>query len=280
MNGPRSTRIGPTALLIIGLVALNVALGQAVARAGLPLYLDTTGTVLAGVLLGPWLGAACGGLTLLAWELLVPGMWYWAPVGMIIGLMAAVCARLRLFISPSFAVLSGFLMALPSAVLSALIRFMAEDPAITGEGVVSSLLIHAGRDATTAVLSSSFLVELVDKVSVCLLAYAALKLLAPRLPAPAGERGRAALAGRPGLLHPPTLAVVGGTLALLFLYATFFVTEVFSPEPLGYDAAAYTAFQNIGSPTLRLACELLAQWGGWAALGGVAIMLWGLYTQD
>lgn len=257
-------------------MALNIALGQIVAHAGLPLYLDTIGTVLAGVAFGPLAGIICGGLTLLAWEALLPGMVYWAPVGMAVGAMAALCARLRLFISPPFTILAGFLIALTSTVISAPIRLFAEAPALTGEGVVSGVLIRAGRDVISAVLSSSFLVEMVDKVSVCLLAYALLRLLSSVL----GEHARQALSARAGFMHPPTLAVIGGYMALLFLYATFFVTEVISPEPLRYDIVAFEAFQSISSPILQQVCVLLANWGSLAALVCVGVMIYGLFTQD
>ena len=60
----------------------------------LPIYLDSIGTVLVGVLAGPWAGALTGLLSNFIWSLLpVPGgagpvAAFFAPVAAVIGLMA------------------------------------------------------------------------------------------------------------------------------------------------------------------------------------------------
>ena len=75
-------------------IALNIAVGSLISLLKLPIYLDSIGTVLVGVLGGPWAGALTGLLSNLIWALLpVPGgagpvIAFFAPVAVVIGLMA------------------------------------------------------------------------------------------------------------------------------------------------------------------------------------------------
>ena len=55
-------------------IAINVAVGSITFALRLPIYLDSIGTVLVGVLAGPWAGALTGLLSNLIWSILpIPG---------------------------------------------------------------------------------------------------------------------------------------------------------------------------------------------------------------
>src|SRR5512142_511779 len=55
-------------------IAINIAVGSIIVALRLPIYLDSIGTVLVGVLAGPWAGALTGLLANLIWSILpVPG---------------------------------------------------------------------------------------------------------------------------------------------------------------------------------------------------------------
>jgi len=85
-----------TIVLMPFAIAINVVLGQTVATAlKLPVYLDSIGTILVGVLAGPFAGAATGLLSNLAWTFLLAGTpfgspfaWPFAIVAAEIGLLA------------------------------------------------------------------------------------------------------------------------------------------------------------------------------------------------
>ncbi len=75
-------------------IGINIAVGAIVVALRLPVYLDSIGTVLVGVVAGPWAGALTGLLANLIWAILpVPGgagpmVAFFAPVAAVIGLMA------------------------------------------------------------------------------------------------------------------------------------------------------------------------------------------------
>ena len=52
-------------------IAINIAMGQIVVLLHLPVYLDSIGTVLVGIICGPWAGALTGALSNTVWGLLV-----------------------------------------------------------------------------------------------------------------------------------------------------------------------------------------------------------------
>ena len=92
----RRSRDFSTAVLVLMpvAIAINIAVGSIAYALRLPIYLDSIGTVLVGVLAGPWAGALTGLLANLLWALLpVPGgagpiIAFFAPVAAVIGLMA------------------------------------------------------------------------------------------------------------------------------------------------------------------------------------------------
>src|SRR5215210_4788878 len=86
-----------TLVLIPVAIAINIVIGQIVSLLKLPVYLDSIGTVLVGVLAGPWAGALTGVLSNTIWGLTIdPNALPWFPVALFIGLVAGICANVGL----------------------------------------------------------------------------------------------------------------------------------------------------------------------------------------
>lgn len=89
--------------LMSAAIAINIAVGSVIYLLRLPIYLDSIGTVLVGVLAGPWAGALTGLLSNLIWSILpIPGgagptAAFFAPVAGVIGLMAGWWASRGIF---------------------------------------------------------------------------------------------------------------------------------------------------------------------------------------
>lgn len=91
-----------TLVLIPIAIAINIAIGQLVYILKLPIYLDSIGTVLVGALVGPWAGAATGGLTNLLWGVVPPPLQNaisvpFFYVAIVIGLMAGIFGKRGVF---------------------------------------------------------------------------------------------------------------------------------------------------------------------------------------
>jgi energy-coupling factor transport system substrate-specific component len=136
-------------------IALNIAVGSLVTYLKLPLYLDSIGTVLVGVLAGPWAGALTGLLSNLIWALF-PGMgWiaWFAPVAAVIGLMAGFWGQSGWMSRAWKAIIAGLVTGFVAAVISAPISAYVFG-GVTGTG--QDFLVAAFRQMGAGILAATF----------------------------------------------------------------------------------------------------------------------------
>lgn len=171
-----------TLVLIPVAIAINVVIGEIVVLLKLPVYLDSIGTVLVAVLAGPWAGALTGTLSNIIWGLLIdPNAFPWFPVALFIGLVAGICASYGLFKTWWKVIVSGFLIALTAAIVSTPIAvYLYGGITASGSSFITAYLLATGQGLIQAVLSTNFLVEPVDKIATCLLAWVIIKGLPVR----------------------------------------------------------------------------------------------------
>jgi len=128
----RSRRLGTATLTLIPVaIAINIAMGSIVSYLHLPIYLDSIGTVLVGVLCGPIAGALTGLLANLVWSILpLPGgggptIAFFAPVAGVIGLMAGFWGSRGVFRLRAGDERVGSFLALAAGVAAAAIALLA-----------------------------------------------------------------------------------------------------------------------------------------------------------
>ena len=119
-----------TLILIPIAIALNIILGQTVAAAlKVPIYLDSIGTILVGVLAGPLAGAATGFLANVLWAYVIPPPFQYPPaaafavVAAVIGLLAGIVGQAG-FIRPRIGRPTGQLV-LGGLVTAAIVGILA-----------------------------------------------------------------------------------------------------------------------------------------------------------
>src|SRR6516225_6507628 len=117
-----------TLVLMPVAIALNIALGSTVQQVlKLPIYLDSVGTIITGVLAGPIAGLATGALTDLIWAyvlpppLAAPTAGPFAITAAVIGLLAGLWGWLGLFRSRRATDIRALLAAGGAAVAVALV---------------------------------------------------------------------------------------------------------------------------------------------------------------
>jgi energy-coupling factor transport system substrate-specific component len=171
-----------TWVLIPVAIAINIAIGQIVVLLKLPVFLDSIGTVLVAILCGPWAGALTGALSNTIWGVFNPDSLPWWPVAFFIGLVAGLCANAGWFKNWWKVILSGFLIALTAAIVSTPISvYLYGGITASGSSFITAYLLQTGQSVVSAVLSTGFLVEPVDKISTAMLAFAIVQGIPRRL---------------------------------------------------------------------------------------------------
>ncbi|MCB0911999.1 MAG: hypothetical protein KDB60_10345 [Propionibacteriaceae bacterium] len=146
-------------------IALNIVVGQIVAVIGLPVYLDSIGTVLVSALAGPAAGVVTGILTNVIWGLtLSPIALPYAVVQVAIGVLAGTAARLGMFRRIYLAPLAGAVTGLVAAVISAPISaFIFGGATGGGTGAIVGAFQAMGQSLLAATTLQGLLSDPLDK---------------------------------------------------------------------------------------------------------------------
>ena len=146
-------------------IALNIVVGQIVAVLGLPVYLDSIGTVLVSALAGPAAGVVTGILTNVIWGLtLSPIALPFAVVQVIIGVMAGYAARLGMFRLFYLAPIAGLVTGIVAAVISAPIAaFIFGGATSGGTGALVGAFQAMGQSLLGATTLQGLLSDPLDK---------------------------------------------------------------------------------------------------------------------
>ncbi|HVU38971.1 MAG TPA: hypothetical protein VHC95_11605 [Opitutales bacterium] len=151
-------------------IVLNLAIGHAVILLGLPIYLDALGTIIFTLLCGWRVGAAIGVLSFLIGGLLNAHMPYFIFSQLMIAAVTGLSAKHRGFKTLPRVVLTGVIMGVVAAIVSA--------PAV-------ALAFHDGPSFWSATLehlrvsfaSANIWVEPTDKIIQCLIAWLVVRAL-------------------------------------------------------------------------------------------------------
>src|SRR6266566_3968862 len=192
-------------------IAINIVLGFTVQKVlNLPIYLDSIGTILVGVLAGPLAGALTGGLSNLIWQY-SPGIGPSSNIGpfavtaAVIGLLAGLWGYLGVYrprpaSGPTLwiAAIAGALTGIVAAIVSAPIAAYVYG-GVTGTpslDLMVAALRQGGADVYNASLGQGLFSDPIDKTITSFVVYIVLSSLSPRIVArfPLGERTVAATA--------------------------------------------------------------------------------------
>ena len=162
-------------------LVLNIVVGQIIGSVGIPLYLDSTGTVLVAALAGPWAGIATGVLSSLVWSAFNPSVLPFAATSAAVGGLAGVAIKHGALKNIATVLLSGAVIGIVVGMLAAPVAaFVYGGTAGVGTGAVVSLLREMGHSLLQSVTLQSFISDPLDKAVVMLLVWLVLKSLPKR----------------------------------------------------------------------------------------------------
>jgi energy-coupling factor transport system substrate-specific component len=151
-------------VLIPVAAAISLALSAAVDAVALPLFLDTTGTILATALAGPSVGMAAGVLTSAVNTLRNPTFWPFVLVQLVVALYAWAAAWAGLFRSWRTAIPAGLGLGVLAAVTSTPISYFVFGCTTTGGIALTTALGRAlGLPPLGACFFGSVVADVGDK---------------------------------------------------------------------------------------------------------------------
>lgn len=165
-------------------IALNIVIGQIIGNfTPVPLYLDSIGTVMIGVLAGPAAGAFTGIISNLIWGVtLSPSVIAFSSGAAFIGAAAGWAARLGVFRTPWTAVLVGAVAGIPAGAIGAPVAAYVFGGGLgAGTGGVVAILQAAGLEMFNATFAQSMFSDIIDKALIFLLAYVVIRSLPKRI---------------------------------------------------------------------------------------------------
>lgn len=156
-----------TVVLLPIALALNVVIGTVVGNVGLPLYLDSIGTVLVAVLAGPAAGAATGALSNIVWALFNPTVLPFAAGAALIGFLAGWAARLGVFRRFYLAPIAGGIVGVFAGMIAAPVAtFVYGGTSGLGTGAIVSAFRAMGDSLLAATTKQGLLSDPLDKALV------------------------------------------------------------------------------------------------------------------
>ena len=152
-------------LLIPVSIAINIVGFQIAQMLRLPIFLDTIGTILIGLLAGPWVAAITGLLTNLINGIFNPVYLAYIPTAMVIGIAAGYLSKFKMTQGLIKMVISGIIITLVVTIVSAPITVLVFGGA-TGNtsSAITAVFLASGQQIWGAVFSSTIITEFIDKI--------------------------------------------------------------------------------------------------------------------
>lgn len=175
-------------LIPIG-IGINAIGGFIASTLKLPLFLDNIGTMLIGILAGPWAAVVTGALANIIQAMLGnPVQLAFMPVPIAIGFVTGVFARRGWFDSVKKAVVPAVVLTFVAWIIATpIVVLVFGGVTSSGTSLVTATLVASGRSLIESAASAQLMVELVDKGGSAFVAYFIGKSVPTRFLPPQGQ---------------------------------------------------------------------------------------------
>lgn len=163
--------------------ALNAGVGFLVHSLKLPIYLDSVGTVLAAVLIGPIPGAVAGVLALLIISITTaPTAIAYSGTAVLIAVCSAFFTRFKFLANMRGTLFWGFLLGVIAALASVPVTvYVFRGATLAGADIFTVLFKATGMSLHVSVILGGLLTDTVDKLATALLCFCLIKAMPARL---------------------------------------------------------------------------------------------------
>lgn len=171
------------AILLIPIsVAINIVGGQLTNLLKLPVFLNTIGTMLSGILAGPWIGALTGLVTNLVQGIILdPNIIPMAIVNMAVGIASGYCSRSRMFSNAPKSILALIIITFSSILTSTpLIVILRGGITASSTSLLTAFFLATGQRLWTAVFSQQIIFTTLDRVISILIVFLIIKVIPTR----------------------------------------------------------------------------------------------------
>lgn len=174
---------GPALPFIAFCIALNLTVGQITGALKLPIYLDSIGTILTAVLIGPWLAMIAGIISnFLASAMGSPTMVFFAPVTIIIGAFTGFIAKRGWFKKWYLVVLGGIVQGILAGAMSAPISaYFFSGVTMAGTDFLVLYFRSTGNSLLDSVIFQGLISDPADKIITYLVVFFLTRNLPRRL---------------------------------------------------------------------------------------------------
>jgi len=161
-------------------IALNVGLGKVANMLGLPVTMDTVGTILAASLL-PWPIVLGVGLfsSLIASIIINPAYIFYVGTQLVIAIVAIILFRRGLFKKVWTAIVGGLTIGIVSAIASAPVTAIVfGGVSVPNLTALNALFMASGESLWASVVKGSLIVESLDKIAAAVIVWILLRRIA------------------------------------------------------------------------------------------------------
>ncbi|WP_049972271.1 ECF transporter S component [Haladaptatus cibarius] len=170
-------------------IGINAIGGFIASTLKLPLFLDNIGTMLIGILAGPWAAALTGALANLIQAMLGnPVQLAFMPVPVAIGLVTGFLARRGWFDSVKKTIVPAIVLTVVATIIATpIVVLVFGGVTSSGTSLVTATLVATGRSLVESAATAQFAVEFVDKGGSAFIAYFIGKSVPSRYLPPQGQ---------------------------------------------------------------------------------------------
>lgn len=163
--------------IAINLVGANLALFLR-----LPIYLDTIGTLLIAVILGPWYAASTAFLSaLINWMTTDSFSLYYSPVAIVVAIITGILIKRNC--KPSSLLWKSLIISLPGTIIASVITvILFKGITSSGSSIIAQFLHGIGLDMTSSLILVQVGTDYMDRLISLILVFSTITLLKKHSP--------------------------------------------------------------------------------------------------